>query len=711
MPRLRRSAGCRTTLRALCEPCEARRLMAGMAAEDLGVALSDDRSTGGVPDPRMAAVGDVLYFAGRTADEGEELWRSDGTAAGTRMVTSIYYGTASSRPHWLTELGGVLYFVAGSDGNEGSLWRSDGTANGTWLVQGFINASDLTRVGDRLFFIGDTLSTGAELWTSDGTREGTRLAADVNPGSAGSRITSITDFNGRAFFRADDGAAITPHGHEPWVSDGTPAGTFLLKDINAGGASSSDPFLIARDERGRVAGGRLYFGATDGQNGYELWSTDGTPAGTTLAADLRPGGNNSHPSLAAVVGDVLYTFTHGTPPNQLFRTDARTGQTSQVTAFADDGNFARQPLYATPLPDGSGRFVFGAPDTISQGLTLWSSDGTPFGTQRVHGVKVEQMVRPAALGDAVYFAGSDLDNGSELWRTDGTLFGTLRVTDVAPGRGDAHPTRLTPAGDKLFFAAKPPAQPLDPGNLWVLKPRAASSVVGRHVFYNNSAFDGADPDITSADDNAIAPDKHGHPSVIDSLPTFASITSYARGINGVMIDITNLPDDVESLTGDDFEFGGDGTPPIAIDVWRGLGADASDRVVLTWPDYNPLTDPPTMAVGNGWLVLTVKATERTGLATPDTFYFGNLIGEIGDASPAPGWRVNALDLAAVKRGLNTNATLISPLDFNRDGRVNALDLSTVRRALNRSLPALPVVPIPAPPSEPAARRVAELVLL
>ena len=115
-------------------------------------------------------------------------------------------------------------------------------------------------------------------------------------------------------------------------------------------------------------------------------------------------------------------------------------------------------------------------------------------------------------------------------------------------------------------------------------------------------------------------------------------------------------------------------------VRPGEGVNGSDRVVLLFF--------PEDAVKNGWLEVRVLANSRTGLSAPDVFYFGNLIGESGDgATPL---RVGALDLAAVKRGLNTTAGVESPFDFNRDGRVNALDLALARQNLNRRLTPPPV---------------------
>ena len=214
---------------------------------------------------------------------------------------------------------------------------------------------------------------------------------------------------------------------------------------------------------------------------------------------------------------------------------------------------------------------------------------------------------------------------------------------------------------------------------------------------------GDDPAATAADDFAVAPDKSAW--LPGSGPaTFANVTSYARGINGVMIDIAGLPQGV-TLAPDDFSFRSGRTPgswnaypaPASVAVRRGAGVNGSDRVTLVWPDYNPAASPLTTALANGWLEVTIKANADTGLAAPDVFFFGNLIGETGDGTGAAEWRASALDLATVKRALNTDASPASATDFNRDGRTNALDLATVRRALNRALPA------PAPPADLTGR--------
>jgi subtilisin-like proprotein convertase family protein len=230
----------------------------------------------------------------------------------------------------------------------------------------------------------------------------------------------------------------------------------------------------------------------------------------------------------------------------------------------------------------------------------------------------------------------------------------------------------------------------------IVKPPAAT-VAGRYVFYNGSRFDGGDAGAGASDDLAIVGDKSALPA--GAAPAFWNVTSYDKGLNGIMIDVAGLPDGA-ALKPDDFTFrtsagagGGpttwaDGPAPASIDVRRGAGVGGSDRVTLTWRAYNRLdASPLPQAVANGWLTVTVKANDHTGLATPDVFSFGNLIGETdGAAGGTGGWRVNALDLGAVKKALNSTVGPSAATDVNRDGRVNALDLGIVKRNLNRGLP-------------------------
>jgi hypothetical protein len=240
-------------------------------------------------------------------------------------------------------------------------------------------------------------------------------------------------------------------------------------------------------------------------------------------------------------------------------------------------------------------------------------------------------------------------------------------------------------------------------------PEVSGGVVGRFVFYNHSTFDGNDPAATAADDAAIATDKRPLLPGTGS-PAFANVTSFDKGINGVMIDVAALPQ-VEAagtpLGVADFDFGG-ARPPASVTVRRGAGTGGSDRVTLLWTDFSVSGNSPTMALQGGWLTVTVKADARTGLAAPDVFSFGNLIGETGE-----GFRVNSLDLGAVKRALNSTTNVVAAPDVNRDGRVNALDLGIVKRNLNHTLAPPVATPASVPPRQddtPVPARVADGLL-
>ena len=222
-----------------------------------------------------------------------------------------------------------------------------------------------------------------------------------------------------------------------------------------------------------------------------------------------------------------------------------------------------------------------------------------------------------------------------------------------------------------------------PDDFWTVVPPTAT-VAGRHVFYNHSSFDGNDAAANAADDGAVPSNKAALLPGQSRSP--ANYTSYTRGINGLMVDVANLP--AGSLGAGDFLFkvGNDNNPagwldgpaPASVTVRRGAGDGGSDRVTLVFADG---------AIRDQWLQVTVKANARTGLAAPDVFYFGNLTGEVNDSATTA--VVNALDIAAIKRVLGrTGVDVNFVIDFDRDGRVNALDVAAAKSRLTRSLSSL-----------------------
>lgn len=217
----------------------------------------------------------------------------------------------------------------------------------------------------------------------------------------------------------------------------------------------------------------------------------------------------------------------------------------------------------------------------------------------------------------------------------------------------------------------------------VAGPVTPAVVTGRHVFYNNSIFDGSTPSAEAADDAAIAPDKVA--LLPGDVPSFANITSYGRGINGVMVDIAGLSaEGAARIDADDFDFrAANGRDP---ELWAAaptpsgvivrplLFPGGPARVTVTWPDG---------AVRNRWLQVTVKATVDTTLTSPDVFFFGNLVGETGDVAGAA--RVTRRDLSLTRSALFSSAAIYELYDFDRSGDVTAADLLLARRNLSRPL--------------------------
>ena len=215
-------------------------------------------------------------------------------------------------------------------------------------------------------------------------------------------------------------------------------------------------------------------------------------------------------------------------------------------------------------------------------------------------------------------------------------------------------------------------------------------VLDRRVFYNNAALG----------ENAVASDKVA--LMPGETATFDNYTSYARGINGVMVDVQDFVD-LSGLTteqigdylqfrignDDDPDAWGDAPPILDVAVAPGEGVDDSDRVTITWEDY---------AIQNEWLQVTVLANELTGLADDDVFYFGNAVAEAGNSGEDT--LVTVTDLLLARENphniLTNPAGIDYPYDYNRDGHVNAADVLLARNNTTDFLTDLNLITVPGP---------------
>lgn len=244
--------------------------------------------------PSRAELAGAAFFIG----SGGDLWRTDGTEAGTLRVFDFDFRPNSFSYGEIAVGSGRVWFVAGK-GEQVGLWTSDGTTAGTRfvspLLEGLDSYYEFTPIGDRVVFSAFTREHGYELWASDGTAAGTGMVRDLRPGPQSSESYGLIASGGKVYFNANEGL----YGEELWVTDGTAEGTRQVIDLRPGAASGRS--LIKFPFRGG-----LLLSASDGEHGGELFLTDGTRQGTRLVADLAPGAASSLPAWMAVDGDTLY---------------------------------------------------------------------------------------------------------------------------------------------------------------------------------------------------------------------------------------------------------------------------------------------------------------------------------------------------------------------------------------------------------------------
>ena len=449
------SAGAKAaTLRVLSDdldesPFDIRLIGIGSAPAGLLRLARDINATGAGPGTTSAALmGTTIYFSANTADTGAELWKSDGTAAGTTLVRDINAGTASSTPGNFRVIGTTLYFTATTGANGVELWRSDGSSAGTVLVRDIFvgitssNPANLTNVAGTLYFSAtDSTTNGVELWRSDGTTAGTVLVLNIHPTPfSSSTPANFTAIGSTLFFSATNGTS----GVELWKSNGTAATTVPVSDIFSGTASST-PANFA------VLGSTLYFSATNGTSGIELWKSDGTTA--ALVRDIVAGASSSTPTALTVVGSTLFFSAFDSANGrELWKSDGNTAGTVLVKNI-NPGTASSTP--AALLAVGSGIY-FTATDGAS-GVELWKSDGTEPGTVLVldvnPGAPSSSPTNLTRLADSIYFSATTATGGSELWKTDVLSGLTELVKEINPGLAGSAPGVFIVVGGRLVFVA------------------------------------------------------------------------------------------------------------------------------------------------------------------------------------------------------------------------------------------------------------------
>jgi ELWxxDGT repeat protein len=486
---------------------------AGLAQAKPAVSLVDDLAPGRASsDPQdLTAMNGKLFFTAWTPGHGRQLWKTNGTPAGTVMLTHVG-GPDGADPHELTVADGVLFFSARDPLHGRELWKSNGTAVGTTMVRDIVpgplssNPRDITyAVGQQLpnppnqvlvYFSAWTPATGRQLWKSNGTAAGTTMLTDVN-GPVGLSPEDITPADGTdAMFSANDGV----HGREPWVTDGTTGSTALYEDLNPGPAGSEPtnirPEVFVVGILGQFP--LWYFSANDGTHGREFFvAYEGDPPADLY--DINPGPASSDPqAFDSVAGETgLLAATTASTGSELFEVQqpplpplVNGPQPGTATEVAGVGpGEGSNPVLAptsqiglTPQPEPVTRTYF-AGDLAGHGRQLWQADeivsvspgegGTAsFG---VGSVRQVDLINPAganpgdltsvggtpvfgtSTGATEVFSADDGSHGRELWYSDGWSGNTHMAADINPGPDGSDPADITVIGQTAYFTARDPA--------------------------------------------------------------------------------------------------------------------------------------------------------------------------------------------------------------------------------------------------------------
>jgi ELWxxDGT repeat protein len=387
----------------------------------------------------MTDVNGQLFFEAKGGDN-RTLWKSDGTEAGTVSLSE----TLMHATH-ITNINNTAYF-GGFDSHGDELWKSDGTPEGTIMIKNITDnlsgtfqstsPSNIFEYNGKAYFGAHTPFHNPHLWYSDGTPGGTQPVNPAQPPGPPAFPEQFTIAGGKLFM-----TGIGEKGNELYVYDGInyPVLTRDLKLHYLG----SHPINLTEFN------GILYFQADNRSNGYELHRSDGTLAGTYVIKDIRREDLGSGETLAPVdMGNMMatsealyFSAIRLTGKNALWRSNGTSDGTKPYFDFAGMPN-------AQIIAVLGNTFLFTL-TYIDSPLQLWKSNGTAIGTTKIADIsELRQLVDPAVvktINGVVYFIGHSGTQGM-LWRTDGTTGGTYRIDF------DGDPYDIEVSGGRLYMA-------------------------------------------------------------------------------------------------------------------------------------------------------------------------------------------------------------------------------------------------------------------
>jgi ELWxxDGT repeat protein len=373
-----------------------------------------------------------VFFAADNGVDGNELFKTDGTTFGTMLWADVNPGPASSNPSDFaiipgnSTLGGdddsslpSLFFAAndGLYGNEPWILPHDAPRTPKLLRD--ISPDGSSNPGgppcwfrNALYFAADNIANGVELWRTTGRADtdtstgSTELWSDIRSSHGSSNPSDFYVYQDQLYFCARGGGAggMGDAGRELYVNDGTRLGTKLVRDINqqtsasgGGGASASAATTVGEAASSSRPSdfcefqGLLFFAATDGVHGRELFVTDGTEQGTRLFADIRSGPASSNPTGLVVFDNKLYFAAN----DGISGTELWVIQNARPDNAHDDAKLFAD-IFPGPTSSNPAWFVVHQPPVV-----------VPAEQQ-----EQQQQQQPAAI---MMFAANDGVNGRELW--------------------------------------------------------------------------------------------------------------------------------------------------------------------------------------------------------------------------------------------------------------------------------------------------------
>lgn len=404
-------------------------------------------------------IGDDIFFAGDWYfDQGVELLRYN-IINNSMNIYDINPDGDSSMPHNLTVKDDTLFFAANDGTNSVELWMLDHGADNLTMVKningtGSSNPSDLVIYNDKVFFTASDGVNGNELWSSDGDETNTAMFADINANNAGADSSNPdhkTVFNGKLYFSATNGT----DGIELWVADDNTTTAEQLLDINPSGDSNPGKYGF------KHAGSLLYFAADNGNDGVELWNTDGTDTGTEMVSDINPSAS-SQPMDMYNLSDTLIFVANDGNGFELWRSNG-----ISATMIQDIQPPGADTVHISGIYNN---YVYFGADNGTTGVELWKTDGTTANTSLVKDINLGAGLSSDPLwfesyNGAMYFGSHTSTNYQwSLFKTDGSVG---NATELKSGGGASDFTvsfeHGRKAGGYLYFSGYTSA---DGNELW-----------------------------------------------------------------------------------------------------------------------------------------------------------------------------------------------------------------------------------------------------